>query len=339
MATMKKIPVHIVTGFLGSGKTTFLNHFIQELLPERILVIENECGDTNIDGALVMESVEEVVEMSAGCLCCSLSDSLLDILEVISERRSSFDRVVIETTGIADPGPIVQVFLAMPGVSRIFELEQVICLADAGLLEDWLQETEEALRQLSMADVILINKADTVSSSYLPVLGAHINQINPNALVLTGNHGNFPVATILGEGILKPESVEKKLATTEHHHDHSTHEHHHETINNDHQITTFTLVFDRPFRLDDHFSLFLHRLINLYRDQVYRVKGIIHVEGHPNRVILQSVRTTCVATDGSAWQQGEEKISKLVFIGKGLKRDVFEHMVAKYVVPQREKTV
>ncbi|MCB0634485.1 MAG: GTP-binding protein [Saprospiraceae bacterium] len=116
---MEKIPVHIITGFLGSGKTTFLNHFIQERLPERLLVIENECGETNLGSALVMDGVEEVVELSAGCLCCSLSNGLLDILEVASEKRDQCDRIVIETTGIADPSSLMQVFLADPRVGRI----------------------------------------------------------------------------------------------------------------------------------------------------------------------------------------------------------------------------
>ena len=107
-------PVHIITGFLGAGKTTFLNHFVKQRLPERILVIENECGATNVDGALVMDGVEEVVELTAGCLCCSLADGLLDILEEAHKRRDQYDRMVIETTGIADPSSIIQVFLENP---------------------------------------------------------------------------------------------------------------------------------------------------------------------------------------------------------------------------------
>ncbi len=151
----QKIPVHLITGFLGSGKTTFLNHFIKERLPERILVIENECGAINIDGGLILDGVEDVLELSAGCLCCSLSDGLLDLLEYATEKRDTYDRLVIETTGIADPSSIVQVFLTNPYVVPVFELEQVICLADAGLLTEWLDEAEEAIRQISFDDVVL----------------------------------------------------------------------------------------------------------------------------------------------------------------------------------------
>jgi G3E family GTPase len=160
---MSREPVHIITGFLGAGKTTFLNHFIKERLPERIFVIENEYGATSIDGALVMEGVEDIVELSAGCLCCSLADELRDVLEEAHQQRDKYDRLVIETTGIADPGSILQVFLENPAVEKAFELQQVICLADANHVNEWLEEAEEALRQISVADVILMNKVDTVS--------------------------------------------------------------------------------------------------------------------------------------------------------------------------------
>jgi G3E family GTPase len=326
-----KIPVHIITGFLGSGKTTFLNHFIQQRLPERLLVIENECGETNLDSDLVMDGVEEVVELSAGCLCCSLSDGLLDILEVASEKREEYDRIVIETTGIADPSSLMQVFLADPRVGRVFELEQIICLVDAGLLEDWLEEAEEALRQVALADVILINKKDTVAPAYLPQLKSTVESINPQAYVFTGELGVFPVEQVMQVGSTRAESVEERTHTAARHH-HETHHYEHPHINNSHRITTFTLTFDRPFDLDG-LSLELIRLVNLYRHQVYRVKGIMAIPDYPNRVILQSVRTSFVATDGSPWKVGELRESKLVFIGRGLRKETFEKMFNRYLIP------
>ncbi|MEM7299195.1 MAG: GTP-binding protein, partial [Bacteroidota bacterium] len=207
---MKKVT--LITGFLGSGKTTFLNHLIRERSSERMLVIENEVGKCNVDGALVESGVEEVVELTAGCLCCSLSDGLLDVLEVVSAKQDQFDRLIIETTGVADPSSIVQVFLADPMVGRFFELEQVICVADAGLVEDWLEETEEALRQIVMADVILLNKADTVSENYLPVLTQRMQGINPHALILNGANGRFPITQILGTKTTEASSFENRLA-------------------------------------------------------------------------------------------------------------------------------
>jgi len=320
--------VTLITGFLGSGKTTFLNHFIREQKSERILVIENEVGKCNVDGALVEPGVEEVVELTAGCLCCSLSDGLLDALEVVSAKQDQFDRLVIETTGVADPSSIVQVFLADPLVGRFFELEQVICVADAGLVEDWIEETEEALRQIVMADVILLNKADTVSESYLPELVQLMQSTNPHALILRGENGCFPIKQILETKTTEVSSFENRLDAIGARQDLTKN-----TIltakGNRHKVNTFTLTFDQPFVLDHNFSIQLHRLVNLYRDQVYRVKGILHVLNYPNRVILQSVRTNCVLTDGSPWAAGDAKESQLVFIGRGLKKDTFVRMFTR----------
>lgn len=321
--------VSLITGFLGSGKTTFLNHFIRAQSSERIMVIENEVGKCNVDGALVEPGVAEVVELTAGCLCCSLSEGLLDALEVVSAKQDQFDRLVIETTGVADPSSIVQVFLADPNVGRYFELEQVICVADASLVEDWLEETEEALRQIVMADVILLNKADTVNPNYITELSEKLRSIHPHALVLSGERGRFPITQILETKLSDVLSLEQRLSTIRKRQD---------LVDgptpaasgNRHKVNTFTLTFQQPFVLDDHFSLQLYRLVNLYRDQVYRIKGILHVLDYPNRVIIQSVRTSCVITDGSTWDSNEHRESHLVFIGRGLKKEAFEKMLNRY---------
>lgn len=323
---MNKIPVHIVTGFLGAGKTTFLNHFIKERLPERMFVIENECGNTNIDGALVMDDVEEVFELSAGCLCCSLADGLLDILEEASKRRDQYDRMVIETTGIADPSSIIQVFLENPAVERVFELEQVICLVDASLVEEWLSEAEEALRQIALADALLINKSDTVALEQLEKTKATLRGINPNASVFSGQQGVFPINEILEIGTVKPVTVER-MAKTAHNHVHE----HGSCENNSHKITTFTLSFPQPLDLNN-LQLDLNRIVNLYREQVYRVKGFIAIPGYSNRVILQSARSTFIASDGTPWEDTKNREGKLVFIGRGLNKEAFEKMFNRHMV-------
>lgn len=323
---MERKPVHIITGFLGSGKTTFLNHFVKQRLPERIFVIENECGATNVDGALVMEDVEEIVELTAGCLCCSLADGLLDVLEEAHKRRDQYDRMVIETTGIADPGSILQVFLDNPAVERAFDLQQVICLVDAENLEGWLHDTEEALRQVAVADVLLVNKVDIVSNDKLQTVKSTIGDINPNASVLTGSHGLFPVDEVMSVGTVKPESVEK--ISHKHHHDH---EHKHEKGGNSHKINTFTLNFSGPLDLND-LQFDLNRIAHLYYDQVYRVKGFIAIPNYPNRVILQSARNKFIATDGTPWEEEGKREGKLVFIGRNLKREVFEKMFERHLV-------
>lgn len=324
---MHRKPVHIITGFLGSGKTTFLNHFIKERLPERVFVIENECGATNVDGGLVMDGVEEVVELSAGCLCCSLADGLLDILEEANKRTDQYDRVVIETTGIADPSSILQVFLTDPMVERFFELEQVICLTDAGLVEEWLTEAEEALRQVALADVLLINKVDTVSKDIALHVQSVLKGINPHAEVYTGQQGVFPIDEILNLGTVRPETVEAIAQREPDHHQHG------EATNNSHKITTFTLTFPRPLDLN-HLHAELNRIVQLHRNQVYRIKGFIAIPNYPNRVILQSARSTIVATDGTPWEDASNREGKLVFIGRGLDKEVFENILKKHLVEE-----
>ncbi|MBV6644047.1 MAG: GTP-binding protein [Cyclobacteriaceae bacterium] len=321
---MKLKPVHIITGFLGAGKTTFLNHFIKERLPERIFVIENECGSTNVDGGLVMAGVEEVVELSAGCLCCSLADGLLDVLAEAHKQRDQYDRMIIETTGIADPSSIVQVFLENPAVEKAYELQQVICLVDADQVEEWLKEAEEALRQVAVADVLLINKIDTVSQGKLTRVLSVLNGINPQAKVFTGENGNFPISEIMSIGTVKPETVEPSVTKSEgHQHEHGE--------NNSHKITTFTLTFPSPLDLN-HLQMDLNRIVHLYRHQVYRVKGFIAIPNYPNRVILQSARSTFIATDGTPWEDEENRDGKLVFIGRGLKKEAFERMFNRHLV-------
>lgn len=317
---MQKIPVHIITGFLGSGKTTFLNHLIKERHPhERIFVIENEVGACNIDGALVLPMANEVVELTAGCLCCSLNSELYDVLEHVSERREEYDRLIIETTGVADPSSIVRTFLGDPMVERVFKLENVICLADAALVEDWIAETDEARRQVVISDIILLNKADTVTPDYLQKTKSALIGLNPFAEVRTGNHGVFPVDEVLATAQLRQPGIEEKSEKISKDHKHQVH-----------GITTFTLSFSEPFNLE----MLVHemyKLINIYSHQVYRIKGFVDAKGSPVKVILQSVKNTLSLEDGSRWEPGETRESKIVFIGKGVKRESIEKIFKRHL--------
>ncbi|WP_372368778.1 GTP-binding protein [Candidatus Uabimicrobium sp. HlEnr_7] len=321
---MKRIPVHIITGFLGSGKTTFLNHFIRERLPERIFVIENECGTINVDGALIVDSVEKVVELTAGCLCCSLADDLFSILKEVSKRIDEYDRMVIETTGIADPSSIIQAFLDNTTVEKFFKLEQVICLVDAQQIESWLKETEEALRQIALTDVLLINKIDTISPSDLKRVKYMLEGVNPHAVIYSGKQGIFPIDDILKTGTTKPISVEKIT------HTHKNFSKDTKGESNNHKITSFAISFPHPLDLN-HLQIDLNRIVRLYRNQVYRVKGFIAIPNYPNRVILQSARSIFIVTDGTPWESLDHREGKLVFIGRGLKRETFKKMFNRHI--------
>ena len=316
---MQRIPVQLITGFLGAGKTTFLNHFIRERTDERLFVIENEVGKINVDSELVMNGEEDIAGLTAGCLCCSLHDELLDVLEEVSARREEFDRLVIETTGVADPTSIIQTFLGNRMVERVFELQQVICLADAAYVEENLNATDEARRQLVSADVVLLNKCDQVLPSEVKRLTSILNGINPTATVLSGKQGVFPVDEIFKVIPFHDERIDKIAAVVPD----GSHQH------ND--ITTFTLSYDRPFNLTT-LANELVRLAKLYRHQVYRIKGIIAVNNTPTRVVIQSVRDNFVLTDGPPWEPDSKRISQIVFIGKAVKKQAIERLLKRHLI-------
>lgn len=316
---MQRIPVHLVTGFLGAGKTTFLNHFIRAVAPERVFVIENEVGKINVDTQLVMNNEDDIAALTAGCLCCSLSDELLDVLEQVSARRAEYDRLVIETTGIADPSSIIQTFISNRGVERVFALEQVICLADAEFLEDSLADTDEAMRQLACADVVLLNKCDRVDAAYARQLHETIRGIHPTVRVFEGANGVFPVAELLAIRPFQEAHIMDAYQYVQ-----PTHQHKHR------DITTFTLTFDRPFQLDA-LAHDLMKLAVLYRQQVYRIKGVLAVNDTPTRVIVQSVRDNFALSDGPPWAPGEVRESKIVFIGKNVQRASIERLLERHL--------
>ena len=198
-------------------------------------------------------------------------------------------------------------------------------MVDADQLEEWLNEAEEALRQVAVADVLLVNKVDMVSNKKLEQVQITLEGINPQAKILTGSQGVFPIKEVMSVGTVKPASVES--ISHAHHHDHE----HGEESSNGHKITTFTLTFSHPLDLN-HLQLDLNRIVHLYRDQVYRVKGFIAIPNYPNRVILQSARSTFIATDGSPWGDRKNREGKLVFIGRGLKKEPFQKMFERHMV-------
>ncbi len=316
---MEKIPVHLITGFLGAGKTTFLNHLIRSRQPERQLVIENEVGKTNIDSQLVVGADLDVVELTAGCLCCSLNDDLYKVLEEVSYRRGEFDRLLIETTGVADPESLALPFLASPAVERVFELRNTICLVDAENIEDWMAETEESRRQIAFADVILLNKKDRVDEDTLLGLSQLLGLVNPYANVYLGEEGKFPVDEILEIQQLDARGAVEKTDSIDTEHQHQVH-----------GISTFTLTFDQPFDLN-RLGNELIRLLNVNRHQIYRIKGMINADNYPVQVILQSVRNTFRLSDGLPWPKDAPKQSKIVFIGKEIKKEALEKIFRRYL--------
>lgn len=336
---MALIPTTILTGFLGAGKTTLLNRILREPHGLRIAVIENEFGPENIDNAiLVQDSNEQIVEMNNGCICCTVRGDLVNALSSLATRRRDgelqFDRVVIETTGLANPGPVAQTFFMDEEVALHYMLDAIITVVDARHAMQQLDQHEEAQRQVGFADRILLSKTDLVDEAQVGALAARLGRINPRAPIERADFGQVPVEQVLD---IKGFNLNDKLeidpaflaseekaqhAGHEHHHDdcgtdcaHPSHQHHHASHTDD--IAAFAFCSERPFdtaRLD----VFLGNIIQLYGPRLLRYKGVLLMQGADRKVVFQGVHQTMGTDIGAKWGAGEIPASKMVFIGKDL---------------------
>jgi G3E family GTPase len=197
---MKKIPVTVLTGFLGSGKTTLLNRILTEQHGKRIAVIENEFGEIGIDQALVINADEEVFEMNNGCICCTVRGDLIRILGNLMKRRDKFDHILVETTGMADPGPVAQTFFVDDDMKDLFSLDGIVTLVDAHHVHLHIDDSSECREQIAFADVLVLNKCDLVSPAELDALERRIRGMNGVARVLRARHADVPIASVLDVG-------------------------------------------------------------------------------------------------------------------------------------------
>ena len=310
--------VTILTGFLGAGKTTFLNALLSHQNNRKFAIIENEFGEENIDNDLITRSDGDLIEMNNGCLCCTLNDNLYEILTELYKRRDTFDELVIETTGIADPAGVALPFLADAAIGRAFELKRVVCLVDAQLLEDQLRDTQEAIKQISFADVVIINKTDTVAADYLPKIQGILAGINPFAKIFVGNQNLYPIdeAFAIERTTNEPPQSESTPISGHHHHHHHAHG----------DIVSLSFRFDEAFDLD-FLSNRLTAFLMFQAVGVYRVKGIFNVAGKSQKIVVQSVGRNLSIEGGAPWDDSQARVSRIVFIGKKLKAPGYEKML------------
>ncbi len=333
------IPATILTGFLGSGKTTLLKRVLTEMHGHKIAVIENEFGEENIDNdILVADTDEQIIQMSNGCVCCTIREDLRTTLADLAEKRRKgelhFERVVIETTGLADPGPVAQTFFMDDEIAGSYLLDSVLTLVDAVHAETQLNDRQEARRQVGFADQIFISKTDLVDKDQVEALMHRIKHMNPRAPQQAVHFGEVPIAKVFD---LKGFNLNAKLdidpdflsADDGHGHDHHDHEHEHDEHcdhphHHAHDDDVKSFVFRskkafNPAKLED----FLGAIVQVYGPKMLRYKGVLHMKGSERKVIFQGVHQLMGSDLGPKWAPGEEKINKMVFIGIDLPRDVF----------------
>ncbi|WP_309744297.1 GTP-binding protein [Chamaesiphon sp. OTE_20_metabat_361] len=308
----QKIPVTIITGFLGSGKTTLVNHILHEQHGCKIAVIVNEFGEIGIDGQItIADDDEQIVEFNNGCLCCTVRGDLVRTLEELT-KRSDLDAVLIETTGLADPAPVASTFIVAEEIKSKFSLDAFVTVVDARNLQQNLKDSHEAQEQIAFADIILINKTDLVTPEDIARIQQQLRELNPIAKVYHTEYSSIDLSLILDT---KAFELEAKLEIDPSFLEDLAHEH-------DASIGSFAVTSDRPIDLNK-FMLWMNDLAQSKGEDLYRTKGLFYAQGFPERVLFQSVRMLTSMRRDRLWQKDEPKLTQLVAIGRNLDREEF----------------
>lgn len=320
----QRIPVTVLTGYLGAGKTTLLNRILSEPHGRRYAVIVNEFGETGIDGDLVVRADEELFEMNNGCICCTVRGDLIRTLHELLAKGGSFDAIIIETTGLADPGPVVQTFFVDHYLQARTVLDSVTTLVDARHIGLRLADSREAREQVAFADQIVLNKTELASEAELAAIEARLKAINPLAPILRAQRADVPLDQLVGRGgfdLARIVSLEPAFLQAEvdgHVHDaHCGHQHHYHQHDSD--IGTVALRSALPMD-GEKISAWLNALVASKGADILRAKGIIDVAGDERRLVFQSVHMLLEGDFQRPWRDGEDRSSRLVFIGRHLDR-------------------
>ncbi len=325
------IPITILTGFLGAGKTTLLKKILNEPHGSRIAVIENEYGESNIDSELLRtDEKKQIIELANGCICCTIHEDLVNALLKLEKKRESgevsFERIMIETTGLADPGPICQTFFMDDEISNKYRLDAIITIVDAKHGMETLDTEENAQSQVGFADRILVSKSDLIHQKTYQALYSRLTKINPRAPIIPISFGNIELQSILDingfnlDAILdiNPKFLEEKPINDQLSHTRNgVH-----AIHNYDEIGTFLFQSNKPFN-SDLLNEFIERIIQIYGPRLLRYKGILYISGMDYRMLFQGVRTIIGAEPGEVWLPSEKPTTRIVFIGRNLPNDVF----------------
>ncbi|MGF6970588.1 G3E family GTPase [Paraburkholderia sp. WC7.3g] len=314
----QRIPTTILTGFLGAGKTTLLNRILTEHHGGRVAVIENEFGEAGIDNELlVQDGNEQIVEMNNGCICCTVRGDLVRILSTLAARRESgelaFERVIIETTGLADPAPVAQTFFVDDVVQEKYLLDAIVTVVDARHGGEQLDEHHEAQEQVGFADRILVSKVDLVGEEQAQQLMRRLRQMNPRATIRPAHFGETDLKQLLD---IRSFSLDAIVDIEPDFLEDVSHEH-------DDDVTSFVYRTTAP--LDrDKLEAFFSATVAIYGAAMLRYKGVLNLAGVDHRAVFQGVHMIFGADIGKSWGANETRETRIVFIGKQLPHDLFK---------------
>jgi G3E family GTPase len=316
-----RIPVTVLTGYLGAGKTTLLNRILSEDHGRRYAVIVNEFGEISIDADLILNSNEELFEMNNGCICCTVRGDLVRTLHGLLARQGEFDAIIVETTGLADPGPVAQTFFMDRALQARAVLDSVTVLVDARHIAPRLADSREAVEQIAFADVIILNKTDLVGDAELAGIEARLRGLNGFAPIHRAERGNVALDAVLGLGGFDLD----RIAAPEPGHVHDEHCGHDDDHDHQHDsdIISVSLTAEAPM-VAERIGKWLEKLLNEQGPDILRAKGIIEIEGEDRRLVFQAVHMMLEGDYQRAWGAGEQRLSQLVFIGRNLDSEALQ---------------
>ncbi len=315
----ERIPVTVITGFLGSGKTTLVNRILTEQHGRRIAVIENEFGEIGIDDALVIDAEEEIFEMNNGCICCTVRGDLIRILGALMRRRDRFDQILIETTGLADPAPVAQTFFVDDEIRERLRLDAIVTMVDAAHVLAHLDEVKpddvenEAVEQVAFADRMILNKVDLVDEEELAAVEARLRAINGAAEIIRAQDAKVDLDKILDVGAFDLQRVLTEdpafLDQTDHQHDQT--------------VTSVGIKIEGDINVDK-LNTWLGELLGSRGVDIFRSKGILALENETRQYVFQGVHMLFDGTEGRQWSPDESRVNRMVFIGRNLDRAELE---------------
>jgi len=313
-AALAQTPVTVLTGYLGAGKTTLLNRILTEKHGKRYAVIVNEFGEIGIDNDLIVDADEEVFEMNNGCICCTVRGDLIRIIDGLMRRRDRFDAILVETTGLADPAPVAQTFFVDEDVRSKTKLDAIVTVVDAKHLLVEIDNAHEAQEQLAFADIVLLNKTDLVSAQELEQVKQRIRKINPTAVIHETERCAVDLDLVLNRNAFDLDrilEVEPDFLDEFHEHEHDDH------------VKSFSLVAKEP--LDPKkFMPWVGMITQRFGTDLLRLKGILAFENDDDRFVVQAVHMLLEGDHQRPWKPGEDRTSRLVFIGRNLPKDIIE---------------